>query len=125
MVASCALRDTFFAHPASVCPGPPKTLTHRAQAGGDVRGPPRAEPAIANAPARAPRPKRQAATPSSWLGWGLLSEFAPERRVLHRFLLPQRIGRAPYRPTGFLLNVVVVRHLLAAAIRANLREFRP
>jgi hypothetical protein len=33
VIASCALRDTFFDHPVSVDTGTPKTLAHRAQVG--------------------------------------------------------------------------------------------
>ena len=51
---SCTLRDTFLGHPASVCPGRAKTLSHRVQ----VRDAPRrpagpAKHAVANIPARA------------------------------------------------------------------------
>ena len=54
---SCTLRDTFLGHPASVCPGHAKTLSHRVQ----VRDAPRrpagsAKPAVANVPARARGP---------------------------------------------------------------------
>jgi len=38
---TCALRDTFFGHPASVYPGPSKILAHRAQARGGLRPTPR------------------------------------------------------------------------------------
>ena len=34
VAVSCTLWDTFFGHPASVYPGPPKILAHRAQAWG-------------------------------------------------------------------------------------------
>ena len=62
-VGACSLRDTFFGHPASVYPGPSEILAHRAQAGGDVRDPPRhAKPSPGNTPAKMPRPKQQAAT---------------------------------------------------------------
>jgi hypothetical protein len=128
---TCALRDTFFDGLVSVCPGTPEILALRAQAGGDVRGPPRltpprpAKPAATNAPVRTPRPKQRAATPVRWLGWNSLFGFAPERRVLQGSLFPEKIGRAPYRPTDVLLNVVALKHMLTAAIRTNLREFRP
>jgi len=37
-IASCALRDTFFSHPAPDDPGLPETLAHRAQAAEAIRG---------------------------------------------------------------------------------------
>ncbi len=55
---ACALRDTFFGHPASVCPGPPKNLAYRAQArrsrGRSLHA---AKPSSSNTPARARRPR--------------------------------------------------------------------
>ncbi len=36
-ITSCALRDTFFGHPVSICTGPSETLAHRAQVHGSGR----------------------------------------------------------------------------------------
>ena len=44
--------------------------------------------------------------------------------LLIGFLLPQRIGRAPHRPTDVVPNVVTLKHLLTAAMRTSLRESR-
>jgi len=64
-VGACTLWDTFFGHPASVCPGVAKTLARRVQARGSLRWQRGAEKsASAKTAARTHGPKR------SRLAWG-------------------------------------------------------